>query len=86
MDHNKPREASQNTDLNMSEFLGIDKALQTIKDKLANIASKLTEVNERIKKDSKKLKVVEYDLSYYEERNQLYRDNLNLNNLTRQRE
>ena len=70
----------------MSEFLGIDKALQTIKDKLANIASKLTEVNERIKKDSKKLKVVEYDLSYYEERNQLYRDNLNLNNLTRQRE
>ena len=70
----------------MSEFLGIDKALQTIKDKLANIVSKLTEVNERIKKDSKKLKVVEYDLSYYEERNQLYRDNLNLNNLTRQRE
>ena len=70
----------------MSEFLGIDKALQTIKDKLTNIASKLTEVNERIKKDSKKLKVVEYDLSYYEERNQLYRDNLNLNNLTRQRE
>ena len=70
----------------MPEFLGIDKALQTIQDKLANIASKLTEVNERIKKDSKKLKVVEYDLSYYEERNQLYRDNLNLNNLTRQRE
>lgn len=70
----------------MQEFLGIDKDLQTIQDKLANIASKLTEVNERIKKDSKKLKVVEYDLSYYEERNQLYRDNLNLNNLTRQRE
>ena len=70
----------------MPEFLGIDKDLQTIQDKLANIASKLTEVNERIKKDSKKLKVVEYDLSYYEERNQLYRDNLNLNNLTRQHE
>ena len=70
----------------MPEFLGIDKALQTIQGKLANIASKLTEVNERIKKDSKKLKVVEYDLSYYEERNQLYRDNLNMNNLTRQRE
>ena len=70
----------------MPEFLGINRALQTIQGKLANIASKLTEVNERIKKDSKKLKVVEYDLSYYEERNQLYRDNLNMNNLTRQRE
>ena len=43
----------------MREFLGIYKTLQTIHDELANNASKLTEINERIKKDSKNLKEVE---------------------------
>ena len=31
--HIKTREASQNTDLDMLEFLGIDKALQSIQEK-----------------------------------------------------
>ena len=34
----------------MREFLGIDKALQTIQGELVNNTSKLTEINERIKK------------------------------------
>ena len=54
--HVKTREASQNTDLDVREFLGIDKALQTIQGELVNNISKLTEINERIKKESKKLK------------------------------
>ena len=52
--HVKTREASQNTDLDMQEFLGIDKALQAIQGELVNNTSKLTEINERIKKESKK--------------------------------
>ena len=48
--HVKTREASQNTDLDMQEFLGIDKALQTIQGELVNNTSKLSEINERIKK------------------------------------
>ena len=47
--HVKTREASQNIDLDMQEFLGIDKALQIIQGELLNNTSKLTEVNKRIK-------------------------------------
>ena len=48
--HVKTREASQNTDNDLREFLGIDNALQTIQRELINNTSKLTEINERIKK------------------------------------
>ena len=51
--HVKTREASQNTDLDMREFLGIDKALQSIQGELSNNTSKLTEINKRIKRDTK---------------------------------
>ena len=34
---------------------------------MANNASKLTEIDERIKKDSKKLKEVENDATYFKE-------------------
>ena len=51
--HVKTREASQNTDLNMQEFLGIDKALQSIQGELVNNTSKLTEIDKRIKRDTK---------------------------------
>ena len=51
--HVKTREASQNTDLDMREFLGIDKALQSIRGELSNNTSKLTEINKRIKRDTK---------------------------------
>ena len=56
--HVKTREASQNTDLDMREFLGIDKALQSIKGELVNNISKLTEIYKRIERDTKKLKEV----------------------------
>ena len=46
--HVKTREASQNTDLDMREFLGIDKALQSIQGELLNNTSKLTEINKSI--------------------------------------
>ena len=65
--HAKTREASQNTDLDKREFLEIYKTLQTVHDELANNASKLTEINERIKKDSKNLKEVEDYPTYAEE-------------------
>ena len=56
--HIKTREASQNTDLDMKEFLGIDKALQSIQGELANNTSKLTEIDKRIKMDTKNLEEV----------------------------
>ena len=53
--HVKTREASQNTELDMQEFLVIDKVLQIIQGKLLNKTSKLTETDKRIKRDTKKL-------------------------------
>ena len=74
--HVKTREASQNTDLDMREFLGIDKALQSIQGELLNNTSKLTEIDKRIKRDTKKLEEVENDPTYTDEQRQLYRDRL----------
>ena len=65
--HVQTREASQNTDLHMREFLGIDKALQSIQGELLNNTSKLTEINKRIKRDTKKLEEVENDPTYTDE-------------------
>ena len=53
--HVKTRESSLNTDLDMRDFLGIDKTLQSKQVELLNNTSKLTEINKRIKKDAKKL-------------------------------
>ena len=72
----KTREASQNTDLDMREFLGIDKVLQSIKGELLNNASKLTEIDKHIKRDTKKLEEVENHLTYTDEQRQLYRGRL----------
>ena len=74
--HVKTREASQNTDLDMKEFLGIDKALQSIHGELLNNASKLKEINKRIKRDIKKLQEVENDPTYSDEQRQLCKDRL----------
>ena len=62
--HVKAREASQNIDFEMSEFLGIDKAVQNILEELLNNTSKLTEINESIKGDTKTLEEVENDPTY----------------------
>ena len=72
----KTREALQNTNLDKPEFLGIDKVLQSIQGKLLNNTSKLTEINESIKRDTKKLQEVENDPTYSDEQRQLYRDRL----------
>ena len=79
--HIKTREVSQQTDLfDVQEFLAIDKALQSIQGELVNNTSKLTEINKRIKRDTKKLQEVEDDPTYSDEQRQLYRDRLdNLN-------
>ena len=65
--HAKTREVSQKTDLDMREFLGIDKTLQSIHDELLNNTSKLTEINKRIKRDIKKLEEVENNPTYSDE-------------------
>ena len=65
--HVKTRETSQNTDLDMQEFLGIDKALQSIQGELLNNTSKLTEINKCIKRDTKNLDEVENDPTYSDE-------------------
>ena len=79
--HVKKREASQNTSLDMQEFLGIDKALQSIQGELLDNTSKLTDINKSIKRDTKKLQEVENDPTYSDEQRQLYRnilDNLKI--------
>ena len=54
--------------------------LQGIRGELLKNTSKLTEINKRIKRDSKKLKELEDDPTYSDEQRQLYRDRLdNLN-------
>ena len=60
----------------MREFLGIDKALQSIQDELLNNTSKLTEINKRIQRDTKMLEEVENDPTYTDEQRQLCRDRL----------
>ena len=74
--HVKTREASQNTKLNMREFLGIDKALQNIQGELLNNTSKLTDINKRIKRHTQKLEEVENDPTCSDKQRQLYKDRL----------
>ena len=54
--HAKTRKASKNTDLDMQEFLQIDKVLPSMQGELVNNTSKLTEIDKCIKKNSKSLK------------------------------
>ena len=71
------REASQNTDLDMREFLGIDKALQTIQGELRNNTAKLCEIDKRIKQDTAKLKEIEDNSeAFSEEQKELYQKRL----------
>ena len=72
----KTREVSQQTLLDMREFLGIDKTLQSIRGELLNNSSKLTEINQHIKRDAKKLEEVENHPTHTVEQRQLYRNRL----------
>ena len=60
----------------MREFLGMDKAIQSIQGELLNNTSKLAEINMRIERDTKKLQEVKDDPTYSNEQKQLYRDRL----------
>ena len=51
----------------MREFLGIDKALQSIQVELLSSTSKLTEIDKHIQRDTKKLEEVENDSTYSDE-------------------
>ena len=59
-----------NTDLDMREFDGIDKALTRIRGELANNAGKLTQLDEHLKREQGKLAEIETspDLQVHEER------------------
>ena len=64
----------QNTDLDMREFLGIDKALQSINGELLNNTAKLSELDKRIKRDTAKLKEIEDNPEgFSEEQKELYK-------------
>ena len=71
--HVKICEASQNK---IREFLVIDRALQIIQGELLNNTSKLTEIDKRIKRDTKNLEEIENDPTYTDEQRQIYRDRL----------
>ena len=73
----KTREASQNTDLDMREFSGISKALQSINGELHNNIAKLSELDKRIKRDTAKLKEIEdKPEGFSEEQKELYKKSL----------
>ena len=54
----------------------IPKALQSIQGKLLNNTSKVTEINKRIKRDTKKLEEVENNPPYSNQQRKLYKDRL----------
>ena len=75
--HIKTREAAQNTDLDMREFLAIDKALQSIKGELYNNTAKLSELDKRIKQNTAKVKEIEDNPeAFTEDQKELYKNRL----------
>ena len=64
------REMSTNTDLDMREFLGIDRALTRIKTELSNNVGKLTEIDAHITREKNKLAEIRdsSDLHVHKER------------------
>ena len=61
------KEASQNTDLDMRDMLGLDKTLQRVQCELANNLGKLTSINEHVEHEEQKLKDIKNDPSYSNE-------------------
>ena len=49
--HVATREAATNTDLDMREFFGIDKALRRVQGEIVNNASKLSELDKQLDRD-----------------------------------
>ena len=65
--HVATREAATNTDLDMQEFLGIDKALRRVQGEIINNTAKLSELDKQLDRDRGKLKEIKDDPSYSEE-------------------
>ena len=65
--HVATREAATNTDLDMREFLGIDKALRRVQGEIINNTSKLSELDKKLARDREKLEEIKNDPSYSEE-------------------
>ena len=65
--HIATREAATNTDLDMREFLGIDKALRRVQGEIINNTSKLSELDKKLARDREKLEEIKNDPLYSEE-------------------
>ena len=62
--HVATREVATNTDLDMQEFLGIDKALRRVQGEIINNAAKLSELDKQLARDRGKLEEIKDDPSY----------------------
>ena len=65
--HIATREAATNTDLDMREFLGIDKALRRVQGEIINNTAKLSELDKKLARDREKLDEIKNDPLYSEE-------------------
>ena len=65
--HIATREAATNTDLDMREFLGIDKALRRVQGEIINNTAKLSELDKNLARDREKLEEIKNDPLYSEE-------------------
>ena len=65
--HVATRESATNTDIDMREFLGIDKALRRVQGEIINNTAKLSELDKKLARDREKLDEIKNDPSYSEE-------------------
>ena len=65
--HVAMREATTNTNINMKEFLGIDKALRRVQSVIINNATNLSELDKQLDCDQGKLEKIKDDPSYSKE-------------------
>ena len=65
--HVATREAATNTNLDMREFLGIDKDLRRVQGEIFNNAAKLSELDKQLALDQGKLEEIKDNPSYSEE-------------------
>ena len=74
--HIATREASTNTDLDMREFLAIDRALQRVQGEIRNNLGKLSELDQQLAKDREKLEEIKDDCSYSDELKERIRERI----------
>ena len=72
--HVATREAATNTDLDMREFLGIDKALGRVQREIIHNTAKLSELDKKLARDQGKLEKIKDNPSYSEELKETIRE------------